>query len=45
MPSAEIWIDLEIIILTEVSQIKTNMIITYMWNLKRNDIKELIYKT
>ena len=27
------WMDLEIIILSEVSQIKTNIISLYMWNL------------
>ena len=36
--------DLDIVILGEVSQRKTNIIdITYMWNLK-NDTNELIYK-
>ena len=36
--------DLEITILSEVSQTKTN--ITYVWNLiKKNDTNELIYKT
>ena len=34
------------IILSEVSQKKTNTIdITYMWNLKKKDTNELIYKT
>ena len=33
MPFAATWIDLEIIILSEVSQTKTNDT-TYMWNLK-----------
>ena len=43
MPIATTWMDLEIIILSEVSQ--TNDII-YMWNLKKKkDINELIYKT
>ena len=40
--------NLEIIILHEVSQTekdKYQMIITYMWNLTKNDTKELIYKT
>ena len=37
--------DLEIIILSEVSQTETNTFnITYMWNLK-NNTNELIYKT
>ena len=47
MPLAATWTDLEIIILSEVSQIKTNIIqyyIAYMWNLKKNT-NELIYKT
>ena len=34
MPLAATWMDLEIIILREVSQIKTSYDITYMWNLK-----------
>ena len=38
--------DLEIIILTEVSQRRTDSYdITYVWNLKKNDTNELIYKT
>ena len=36
--------DLEIIILREVSQTKTKLYITYMWNLK-NNTNEFIYKT
>ena len=45
MPFAATWLDLEIIILSEVSQRKTNIQdITYMWNLKY-DTNELIYKT
>ena len=44
MPFAAIWMDLEIIILGEVNQRKTNTSITYMWNIK-NDTNELIYKT
>ena len=49
MTSAVAWIDLEIIILSEVNQRKTN--ITYMWNLffffgiLKNDINALIFKT
>ena len=41
------WMDLEMIILSEVSQKKKRQIsygITYMWNLKY-DTNELIYKT
>ena len=46
MPFAATWMDLEMIILSEVSHRKTNIIRyhTYMWNLKY-DINELIYKT
>ena len=48
MPFAATWMDLEIIILSEVSQTekdKYHMIsITYMWNLK-NDMNKSIYKT
>ena len=41
------WMDLEIIILSEVNQTETQTSydITYMWNLKKNDTNELIYKT
>ena len=36
MPFTETWMDLEIIILTEVSQTEKNKYyITYMWNLKK----------
>ena len=42
MPFAATWMDLEIIILSEVSQIPYD--ITYMWNLKC-DTNELIYET
>ena len=45
MPFAATWMDLEIIILSEVSQTKINIYdITYMWNLKY-DKNELIYRT
>ena len=44
MPLAAIWIDLEIILLHEVRQIKISYDITYMWNLK-NSTSELIYRT
>ena len=44
VPFAATWMDLEIIILSEVSQTKTKLYITYMWNLK-NNTNEFIYKT
>ena len=48
MSLATTWMDLEIIILSEVTQRKTNIIcydIAYMQNLKKIDTNELIYKT
>ena len=42
MPLAATWIQVEILILNEVSQTKTNS--TYMWNLKCG-ADESIYKT
>ena len=43
MPSAATWMDLEIIVLSKISQTeKGKYHITYMWNLK-NDTNELIY--
>ena len=37
MPFAATWMELGIMILSEVSQGKTNTcLISYMWNLKRN---------
>jgi len=46
MPFAETWIDLEIIILNEVSHTEKDKypIISQMWNLKY-DTNEIIYKT
>ena len=46
MPFAATWMDLEIIILSEVSQTKKDKChdITYTWNLKK-DTNELICKT
>ena len=46
MPFAATWMDLEIIILPEVSQKEKDIPhdTTYMWNLKY-DTNELIYKT
>ena len=46
MPSAATWMDLEIIILNEVNQTKTNIMdITYMWNLKEGIQMNLVYRT
>ena len=45
-PLAATWMDLEIII--QVKSDRERQIpydIAYMWNLKRNDTNELIYKT
>ena len=44
MPSAATWMDLEIIILSEVSQKEIPYDINYMWNLKY-DTNEFIYET
>ena len=47
MSSAATWLGLEIMILSELSQtekIQVSYDITYMWNLKKKDINELIYK-
>ena len=42
----ETWMDLESVILSQVSQSeKDKYDITYMWNLKKNGINELIYTT
>ena len=45
MPFAATWMDVEIIILGEVSKRQTSYDITFMWNLKKKDTNELIYKT
>ena len=47
MPFAARQMDLEIVILSEVKQTEGEISynIHYMWNLKGNDAKELIYKT
>ena len=45
MPFATTWLDVEMILLSEVRQ-RQRYGVTYMWNLKKkNDTKELIYKT
>ena len=47
MPFAATWIDIEIIILSEVSQTKTKIIWCrlYVQSKKEKDINEFIYKT
>ena len=45
MPFAATWMDLEITILSEVRERQISYDITYMWDLKKNDTNELIYKT
>ena len=47
MPFAATQLDLEIVILSEMSDREGEILydILYMWNLKRNDTKELTYKT
>ena len=40
-----IWMDLEIIILSEVSQTKTSIIWYHLYVEAKNDSNELIYKT
>ena len=45
MPFAATWMDLEIIILSEVTQRQVSYDIAYMLNLLKNDTNELIYKT
>ena len=44
MPSTAIWMDLEIIILSELRERQTPYGITYMWNLKYYTNKP-VYKT
>ena len=47
MPFVGTWMDLEIIILSEVNHREEETLydIPYMWNLKRNDMNELTCKT
>ena len=47
MPFAATCMDLEIIRLIQVSQTERGILydISYMWNLKRNDTNEFVYKT
>ena len=47
MPLIAIWMDLEIIILSEVSQTEKNKyhMILLLWGILKNDTNELIYKT
>jgi len=46
MPFVATWMDLEFIILSEVSQTKTNIIRYHLYTeSNKNDTKELIYKT
>ena len=45
MPFAATWMDLEIIILSEVRQRKTNIIYHLYVESKKNDTDELTYKT
>ena len=45
MPFAATWMDLKTVIMCEVSQTdKDKYDISYMWNIKKDDANELIYK-
>ena len=43
MPFTPTWMDLEIVILSEISQRQISYDITYIWSLKKKDTNELIY--
>jgi len=48
MPFAATWIDIQIVIASEVRQIKKREVlydIPYRWTVNRNDRNELTYKT
>ena len=45
MPLAAIWMDLEIIILSEASHTEKDKYHMISWNLKKSDTNELLYKT
>ena len=45
MPFSATWMDLEIVILSEVSQRRNIVCIPYLRNLKRNDTNKITYKT
>ena len=45
MPFAATGMDLETIMISEVSHTMKDKHITYMWNLKKRDINELICRT
>ena len=44
MPFVITWMDLERIILSEISQMKTNIILYHFYVESKNDTKEFIYK-
>ena len=44
MPSEATWMDLDVIIVSEVSQTKTNIICHHLYVESKNDTNELIYR-
>ena len=44
MPFIATWVDLQTIILSEVSQKEKDRYTIYMWNFKKNYMNELNYK-